>query len=109
MIHNPAARSRCGYFLINIVVTFACYTVSAASEVLLLIWEGQSPHGCQAHWGRTQRSRDVSFSPCHGMPASRPFKIGNLQTYPVGSRAMCMRNKLSQHWLVSRSLEYVRH
>jgi hypothetical protein len=23
---------------------------SAASEVLLLIWEGQPPHGCQAHW-----------------------------------------------------------
>jgi hypothetical protein len=22
----------------------------AASEVLLLIWEGQPPHGCQAHW-----------------------------------------------------------
>ncbi len=24
---------------------------SAASEVLLLIWEGQPRHACQAHWG----------------------------------------------------------
>jgi hypothetical protein len=22
---------------------------------LLLIWEGQPPHGCQAHWGKTQK------------------------------------------------------
>jgi hypothetical protein len=30
---------------------------SPSSEVLLLTWEGQRSHGCQAHWGRTQRSR----------------------------------------------------
>ena len=32
------------------------------SEVLLLIWEGQPPHGCQAHWGRTQGSIQLGLA-----------------------------------------------
>jgi len=27
-------------------------TTMAIAAILLLIWEGQPPHGCQAHWGR---------------------------------------------------------
>ena len=42
---------------LNTPVTFACYTVlRCVLQVLLLIWEGQPPRGCQAHWGKAQRS-----------------------------------------------------
>jgi len=37
---------------LNIPVTSACYTVlRCVQQVLLLIWEGQLPHGNQAHHG----------------------------------------------------------
>jgi hypothetical protein len=45
---------------------------TAASEVLLLIWEGQPPHGCQAHWGRTDAA------PPHGADQEIQIRLWDL-------------------------------
>jgi hypothetical protein len=50
-------------------LTFSSHSLailsSAASEVLLLIWEGQPRHACQAHWGMDSNRATLAHSP-HG-------------------------------------------
>jgi hypothetical protein len=59
-------RRRIGFLRLHRGTSHSLYSVAtlspAASEVLLLIWEGQIPHGNQAHWGMD--STQQPFSNC---------------------------------------------
>jgi hypothetical protein len=66
-------------------VTFAGYTeLRCVLQVLLLIWEGQLPHGNQAHWGMdsTQQS-SRSFRACPEDGRLPSVLLGNTNRIPA--------------------------
>ena len=50
--HNSSHQSGKHVWSLTLPVTLGCYSVvRCVLQVLLPIWEGQLPHGNQAHWG----------------------------------------------------------